>query len=39
MAADHLLNATNIGLVGLAQTGIEYIPAWPVHRFNTKIYI
>jgi Ca2+-binding RTX toxin-like protein len=27
MAADHLLNATNIGLVGLAQTGIEYIPA------------
>jgi Ca2+-binding RTX toxin-like protein len=27
MAADHLLNTTNIGLVGLAQTGIEFIPA------------
>jgi Ca2+-binding RTX toxin-like protein len=26
MAADHLLNTTNIGLVGLAQTGIEFIP-------------
>ena len=26
MAADHLLNTTNIGFVGLAQTGIEFIP-------------
>ena len=26
MAADHLLNTTNINLVGLAQTGIEYTP-------------
>ncbi len=26
MAADHVLNTTNIGLVGLAQTGIEFIP-------------
>jgi serralysin len=27
MAADHILNTTNIGLVGLVQTGIEFIPA------------
>jgi len=27
LAADHILNTTNIGLVGLAQTGIEFIPA------------
>ncbi|MFY9128285.1 MAG: hypothetical protein WAO82_06335 [Limnohabitans sp.] len=26
MAADHILNTTNIGLIGLVQTGIEYIP-------------
>lgn len=26
MASEHLLNVTNIGLVGLAQTGIEYVP-------------
>jgi Ca2+-binding RTX toxin-like protein len=27
MAADTLLNTTNIGFVGLAQTGLEFIPA------------
>jgi hypothetical protein len=27
LAADTALNTTNINLVGLAQTGIEYIPA------------
>jgi Ca2+-binding RTX toxin-like protein len=27
MAADHILNTTNIGLVGLVQTGIEFTPA------------
>jgi hypothetical protein len=26
MAADHILNTTNIGLVGLVQAGIEFIP-------------
>jgi serralysin len=26
VAANHDLNATNIDLVGLAQTGVEYIP-------------
>ena len=27
MAADNVLNMTNIGLAGLAQTGLEFIPA------------